>query len=76
MVSLEMHESLVVADKEIGVEVNADKTKYMVIPRNRNTGRSHSIKTDNKYFEMVEEFKYLGNPRRIKIQFSNKLRSA
>jgi hypothetical protein len=32
-------DDLVVACNEIGPEVNADKTKYMVIPRDQNTGR-------------------------------------
>src|SRR5215813_13860923 len=31
-------EALVVATKETGLEVNADKTKYMVMSRNRNEG--------------------------------------
>ena len=53
-------ESLVVASKEIGLEVNADKSKYMVMSRDQNGGRSYSIKTDNRSFERVEEFKYLG----------------
>jgi len=30
--------ALLVASKEIGLEVNADKTKYMVMPRNQNAG--------------------------------------
>jgi len=47
-----------VASKEIRLEVNADKTKYLVMYRDQNAGQSHSIKTDN--FEMVEEFKYWG----------------
>ena len=34
-------EALVVANKENGLEVNADKTKYMVISRNQNAERSH-----------------------------------
>jgi len=33
-------------------------------------------RTGNKYFERVEQFKYLGNPRGNKIQFRNKLRAA
>jgi len=37
-------EALVVASKEIGLEVNADKTKYMVMPQDQNAERSHSIK--------------------------------
>jgi hypothetical protein len=48
-----------VARKEIGLEVSGDKTKYMVMSRDQNAVRSHSIKIDNSSFEMVEEFKYL-----------------
>jgi len=32
----------------------------MVIPRDQNARRSHSIKIDNSFFERVEQFKYLG----------------
>jgi len=54
-------EAMVVASKEIGLEVNADKTKYMVMSRDQNAGRSHNIKTDNSSLERVEECKYLGS---------------
>ena len=40
-------EALLVATKENGLEVNADKTKYMVMSRDRNAGRGHSVKIDN-----------------------------
>jgi hypothetical protein len=40
-------EALQVRRKEIGLEVNACKTKYMVMWRGQNAGRSHSMKTDN-----------------------------
>jgi len=56
-------EALVVATKEIGLEVNADKTKYMVMSRDRNAGRGHSVKIDNSSIERVEEFKYLGTTK-------------
>ena len=46
--------------KKIGLEVNADKTKYMIMSRDQNAGRSHSMKIDNSSIERVEEFKYLG----------------
>jgi len=42
------------------LEVNADKTKYMIMSRDQNAGRSHSMKIDNSSTERVEEFKYLG----------------
>jgi hypothetical protein len=53
-------EALVVATKEIGLEVNADKTKYMIMSRDQNAARSYSLKLDNSSTERVEEFKYLG----------------
>jgi hypothetical protein len=39
-------DALVVASKETGLEVNADKTKYVVISLDQNAGRSHGIKSD------------------------------
>jgi hypothetical protein len=56
----EKTEVLVVASKEIGLEVNAEKTKYVVMPRDQNAGRSHSMRIDNSSLERVEEFRYLG----------------
>jgi hypothetical protein len=44
----------------MGLEVNADKTKYMVMSRDQNAGRNHNIRIDNISFERVEEFKYSG----------------
>ena len=48
-------EALVILSKEIGLEVNADKTKYMIMSRDQNAGQNHNIKIDNKSFERVEE---------------------
>ena len=50
----------VVPTKEIGLDVNADKTKYMIMSWDQNAGRSHSMKNDNSSFERVGELKYLG----------------
>jgi len=52
-------EASIVASKEIGLEVNADRTKYMVMSRDHNAGKSHSMKTDNSSFKGVEEFTHL-----------------
>ena len=35
-----------------------NKTKYMIMSREQNAGRSHSMKIDNSSIERVEEFKY------------------
>jgi len=53
-------EALVASTREIGMEVSADKTKYMVMSRDQNAGRIHSVRINNSTFERVEEFKYLG----------------
>ena len=53
-------DALVVGSKETGLEIIVDKTMYMVLPRDQNARRSHSMKSDNSSFERVEELKYLG----------------
>ena len=72
-------EALVVASKEIGLEVNAGKTKYMVMSQDQNARQSHSIKIDNGSFEGVEEFKYLGktltHQNSIQEEIKNRLKS-
>jgi len=72
-------EALVVTSEGIGLEVNADKTKYIVMSPDQNAGRSHSMKIDNSFFESVEEFKYLGttlkNENSIQEEFKNRLKS-
>jgi len=50
---------LIVASKEIGLEDNSFKTKYMVMSREQNAGRSRNMKTDNSSFETEEVFRYL-----------------
>jgi len=44
-------EALVAATKEIGLEVNAHKTKYMTVSRDQNVGRIHSMKICNSSIE-------------------------
>jgi hypothetical protein len=52
-------EALVAATSEIGLEVSADKTEYMVVSRDQNAGRIHSVRIDNSTFERVEGWKSL-----------------
>jgi hypothetical protein len=64
-----------VVSKEIGLEVNADKSKYIVMSQDQMVRRSHSIKIYSNFFERVEEFKCLGTNLTIKILFGKKLRA-
>jgi hypothetical protein len=52
-------EDLVVVIKEIGLEVNADKTKYMVKSQDQDAGRSHNINIDDSSFGRAEQFRRL-----------------
>jgi hypothetical protein len=67
-------QALVVASKEIVLEVNTDKTKFMVMSRDQNAGRI-SINTNNSFFERAEQLKYLGITLTNQILFRKKLRA-
>jgi len=71
-------EALVAATRETGLEVSADKTKYMVMSRDQNAGRNHSVGIDNSTFERVKEFEYLGttltNQNSIPEEIKSRLR--
>ena len=58
--------------------MNADKTKYMIMSRDQNAGRSHSMKIDSRSIERVEEFKYLGttltNKNSIQEEITSRLK--
>jgi hypothetical protein len=49
------------ARKEAGQDVNAGKTKYIVMCRDKNAGRIHTIKNDNNSFENGGIVKIFGN---------------
>jgi hypothetical protein len=53
-------ESLIDASKEVGLEINVEKTKYMLLSRHQNLGRNREIKIENRLFENVSQLKYLG----------------
>ena len=72
-------EALVGASRKTGLEVSADKTKYMFMSRDQNAGRNHDVRIDSSTFERVEEFKYLGttltNQNAIQEEIKSRLRS-
>jgi hypothetical protein len=53
-------ETLIDASKEVGLEINIEKTKYMLLSRHQNVGRNQDIKIANRSFANVSQFKYLG----------------
>jgi hypothetical protein len=53
-------ETLIDSNKEVGLEVNAEKTKYMLLSRHQNAWQNRDIKLANRSFENMIQFKYLG----------------
>jgi hypothetical protein len=53
-------ETLIDASKEVGLEINVEKTKYMLLSHHQNIGRNRDIKITNRSFGDVLQFKYLG----------------
>jgi hypothetical protein len=41
-------QTLINASKEVGLEVNVEKTKYMLVSRDQNVGQNREIKIGNR----------------------------
>jgi hypothetical protein len=52
-------ENLTDASKEVGLEINIEKTKYMLLSQHKNAGQNRDIKMANSPFENMSQFKYL-----------------
>jgi hypothetical protein len=53
-------ETLLEASRDTGLEINAKKTKYMIMSRHPNSEQKQNIWIVNESFENVAKFKYLG----------------
>jgi hypothetical protein len=53
-------ETLIDASKEVGLEINVEKTKCMLLSHHQNAGQNRDIKIASKSFENVSQFIYLG----------------
>jgi hypothetical protein len=48
-------ETLIDASKEVGLEINVEKTKYMLLSRHQKAGQNWNIKKANRSFENVSQ---------------------
>jgi hypothetical protein len=48
-------ETLIDVSKEVGLEINVDKPKYMLLSRHQNAGQNLDTKIANRVFENVAE---------------------
>jgi hypothetical protein len=51
-------ETLLEASSDVGLEMNAEKTKYMIMSRHPNSGQNQNTKRANESFENMAKFKY------------------
>jgi hypothetical protein len=56
----ENSETLLEAGGDIGLEINVEKTKYMIMSRHPNSEQNQNIRIANESFENVTKFEYLG----------------
>jgi hypothetical protein len=52
-------ETVIDASKEVGLEVNVEKIKCMLVSRDQNADQNWDIKIANRSFENVSQLKYL-----------------
>ncbi|VVC32422.1 Reverse transcriptase domain [Cinara cedri] len=78
---IKMGKSLIKAAEKVGLRINEEKTKYMVVSRrNGNQVQEEFIEVEEYKFKRVDQFKYLGSiitqDNDIKTEISMRLQSA
>jgi hypothetical protein len=75
----ENSETFLEASRDVGLEANAEKTKYMIMSRHPNSGQNQNIRLANESSENMEKFKYLGttltNQNGIRDEIKSRLNS-
>jgi hypothetical protein len=68
-------ETLSEASRDVGLEINAEKTKYMIMSCHPNSGQYQNIRIANESFENVATFKYLGTTLTDQNDIHNEIKS-
>jgi hypothetical protein len=53
-------ETLIDVSKDVGLEINVEKTKHMLLPHYRNADQNRDTEIANRLFENLSLFRYLG----------------
>jgi hypothetical protein len=68
-------ETLLEASRDVGLEINAEMTKYMIMSCHPNSGQNQNIRIANESFENVAKFKYLGTTLANKNDIHDEIKS-
>jgi hypothetical protein len=60
---------------DICLEINAEKTKYIIMSRHPNSGQNQNVRIANESFKNVEKFKYLGTTLRNQNDIHDEIKS-
>jgi hypothetical protein len=75
-----VREAVLVANKDIGVEVSAEKTKHKLLSCERNSGQNHGMYVGNISFKSEAKLKYLGTvplkQNRLQEESTNRYKSS
>jgi hypothetical protein len=53
-------QTLINVGKEVGLKVNTEKSKYMLLSRHQNAEQNDDIKIGNRWLENMAQFRYFG----------------
>jgi hypothetical protein len=68
-------ETLLEVSKDVCLEIYAEKTKYMIMPRHSNSGQNQNIRIAIELFENVEKLKYLGTSLKNQNDIHDEIKS-
>jgi hypothetical protein len=68
-------EALLEASRNVGLLINAEKTKYMIMSRCQNTGQNQNVRIANESFETLTKFKYLWTALTIQNDIHDEMKS-
>jgi len=66
-------ETFFVATRNLGLEINAENTKYMIMSRHQNSGYNQNIRVGNESFEDDAKLNYLGTTLRNQNDLCNEM---